>query len=130
MPIISQHIHICKHHITATHYARENLYIAGSQLSITELYDFWYAVCSRKEILIQGGSNMTGTDFCVNKPHISRSYMNHLVHGNLDLYMFEDYRVPSNLNYCEWCDSLCNNHLATPFAAFLLWPSMMCYSQQ
>ena len=44
---------------------------------------------------------MTGTDFCVNKPHISRSYMNHLVHGNLDLYMFEDYRVPSNLNYCE-----------------------------
>ena len=28
---------------------------------------------------IQGGSNMTGTDFCVNKPHMSRSYLNHLV---------------------------------------------------
>ena len=23
---------------------------------------------------------MTGTDFCVNKPHMSRSYLNHLVH--------------------------------------------------
>ena len=22
---------------------------------------------------------MTGTDFCVNKPHMSRSYLNHLV---------------------------------------------------
>jgi hypothetical protein len=29
--------------------------------------------------LLQGGSNMTGTDFCVNKPHLSRSYLNHLV---------------------------------------------------
>jgi hypothetical protein len=29
---------------------------------------------------IQGGSNMTGTDLCVNKPHKSRSYLNHLVH--------------------------------------------------
>ena len=28
---------------------------------------------------VQGGSNMTGTDFCVNKPHISWSYLNHLV---------------------------------------------------
>jgi hypothetical protein len=28
---------------------------------------------------IQGGSNMTGTDLCVNKPHLSRSYLNHLV---------------------------------------------------
>jgi hypothetical protein len=24
---------------------------------------------------------MTGTDLCVNKPHLSRSYLNHLVHG-------------------------------------------------
>ena len=24
---------------------------------------------------------MTGTDFCVNKPHMSRSYLNHLVQG-------------------------------------------------
>jgi len=23
---------------------------------------------------------MTGTDLCVNKPHMSRSYLNHLVH--------------------------------------------------
>ena len=30
-------------------------------------------------IVIQGGSNMTGTDLCVNKPHMSRSYLNHLV---------------------------------------------------
>ena len=28
----------------------------------------------------QGGSNMTGTDLCVNKPHMSRSYLNQLVH--------------------------------------------------
>ena len=28
---------------------------------------------------VQGGSNMTGTDLCVNKPHMSRSYLNHLV---------------------------------------------------
>ena len=29
---------------------------------------------------IQDGSNMTGTDLCVNKPHQSRSYLNHLVY--------------------------------------------------
>ena len=29
--------------------------------------------------IVQGGSNMTGTDLCVNKPHKSRSYLNHLV---------------------------------------------------
>jgi hypothetical protein len=28
---------------------------------------------------VQGDSNMTGTDLCVNKPHKSRSYLNHLV---------------------------------------------------
>jgi len=32
-----------------------------------------------KEGKLQGGSNMTGTDFCVNKPRMSRSYLNHLV---------------------------------------------------
>jgi len=39
---------------------------------------------------IQGGSNVTGTDFCVNKPHMSRSYLNHLVQvpGNIDSYYF------------------------------------------
>jgi len=28
---------------------------------------------------VQGGSNTTGTDLCVNKPHKSRSYLDHLV---------------------------------------------------
>ena len=28
---------------------------------------------------------MTGTDFCVNKPHMSRSYLNHLVHYPSDI---------------------------------------------
>ena len=32
---------------------------------------------------IQGGSNMTGTDFCVNKPHMSWSYLNHLVNNTV-----------------------------------------------
>ena len=36
------------------------------------------------DIKVQGGSNMTGTDFCVNKPHMSRSYLNHLVNGTLN----------------------------------------------
>ena len=31
-------------------------------------------------VKIQGGSNMTRTDFCVNKPHMSQSYLNHLVY--------------------------------------------------
>ena len=33
-----------------------------------------------KKQQIQGGSNMTETDLCVNKPHKYRSYSNHLVH--------------------------------------------------
>jgi hypothetical protein len=32
------------------------------------------------KLVVQGGSNMTGTDLCVNQPHKSRSYLNHLVH--------------------------------------------------
>ena len=36
---------------------------------------------SSSKLLLQGGSNMTGTDLCVNKPHKSRSYLNHLVHA-------------------------------------------------
>ena len=36
------------------------------------------------DIYIQGGSNMTGTDFCVNKPYMSRSYLNHLVYFNVN----------------------------------------------
>jgi len=31
-------------------------------------------------MFIQGGSNTTGTDLCVNKCKLSRSYLNHLVH--------------------------------------------------
>jgi hypothetical protein len=34
---------------------------------------------SNCNLRVQGGSNMTGTDLCVNKPHKSRSYLNHLV---------------------------------------------------
>jgi hypothetical protein len=34
-----------------------------------------------KTDVIQGDSNMTGTDLCVNKPHKSRSYLNHLVYS-------------------------------------------------
>jgi hypothetical protein len=37
--------------------------------------------CSLIYMYIQGGSNMTGTDLCVNKPHKSRSYLNHPVHS-------------------------------------------------
>jgi len=32
---------------------------------------------------IQGGSDMTGTDLCVNKPQMSRSYLNHLVYTHI-----------------------------------------------
>ena len=31
-------------------------------------------------VKVQVGSNMSGTDLCVNKPHLSRSYLNHLVY--------------------------------------------------
>ena len=36
---------------------------------------------------IQGGSNMTGTDLCVNKPHLSPSYLNHLLHTYVHTYI-------------------------------------------
>ena len=41
----------------------------------------WYSESSTllTWINIQSGSNMTGTDLCVNKPHMSQSYLNHLV---------------------------------------------------
>jgi hypothetical protein len=38
---------------------------------------------------MQGGSNMTGTDLCVNKPHKSRSNLNHLVFTNNFLLYFK-----------------------------------------
>ena len=33
-----------------------------------------------RRFFVQGGSNMTGTDLCVNMCKQSRSYLNHLVH--------------------------------------------------
>ena len=44
-------------------------------------------------VYIHGGSNMTGTDLCLNKPHKSRSYLNHLAHSNLltfEVYCFSE----------------------------------------
>ena len=35
--------------------------------------------CIKKLYNVQGGSNMTGTDLCVNNINQSRSYLNHLV---------------------------------------------------
>jgi len=43
----------------------------------THLVEGLLFIYPKKEI--QGVSNMTGTDLCVNKPHKSRSYLNHLV---------------------------------------------------
>jgi hypothetical protein len=45
---------------------------------------------------IQGDSNMTGTDLCVNKPHKSRSYLNHLVY--LDAWEVGTRPSPKNLH--------------------------------
>jgi hypothetical protein len=39
-----------------------------------------YIKVKSKGVYVQGGSNMTGTDLCVNKPHKSQSYLNHLVY--------------------------------------------------
>jgi hypothetical protein len=44
--------------------------------SIVRIYGKW-------NLVLQGGSNMTGTDFCVNKPHKSRSYLKHHVYLNV-----------------------------------------------
>ena len=35
--------------------------------------------------VVQGGSNMTGTDLCVNKCKQSRSYLNHLVQSAAEI---------------------------------------------
>jgi hypothetical protein len=47
---------------------------------------------------IQGGSNMTRTDLCVNKPHLSRSYLNHLVLklGSHNLKVFKVWHAASS----------------------------------
>ena len=46
----------------------------------------WIQHCSQTIVdnlnNIQGGSNMTGADLCVNKPHKSLSYLNHHVRRN------------------------------------------------
>ena len=34
---------------------------------------------------IQGVSNVTGTDLCVNKPHMSRSHLNHFVYYSTNI---------------------------------------------
>jgi len=39
-----------------------------------------YNLKTAKSVEIQGGSNMTGTDLCVNNCKQSRSYLNHLVY--------------------------------------------------
>jgi hypothetical protein len=45
-------------------------------------------ICRFLHIYIQGGANMTGTDLCVNKPHKSRSYLNHLVYIYIYIYIY------------------------------------------
>ena len=39
-----------------------------------------YFIIQRMHSVIQGGSNVTGTDLCVNKCKQSRSYLNHIVY--------------------------------------------------
>jgi hypothetical protein len=48
---------------------------------------------------VQGGSNMTGTDLCVNRPHTSRSYLNHLVHES------SGHCISLFIDYEKACDS-------------------------
>jgi len=48
-------------------------------------------ILKKTAIYIQSGSNMTGTYFCVNKPHMSRSYLNHLVGHILNLKFNEKF---------------------------------------
>jgi hypothetical protein len=51
---------------------------------------------------VQGGSNMTGTDLCVNKPHKSRSYLNHFVYYALGIVPGDPLR-----SYCGHLQYLC-----------------------
>jgi hypothetical protein len=39
---------------------------------------------------VQGGSDMTGTDLCVNKSHLSRSYLNHFVVKYCNLFIAKE----------------------------------------
>ena len=36
---------------------------------------------------------MTGTDLCVNKPHKSRSYLNHPVHTKIAIKIGQEYEI-------------------------------------
>jgi hypothetical protein len=49
--------------------------------------------------IIQGGSNMTGTDLCVNKPHKSPSCLNHLVF-NTHCFTTAKMLTRTLLNFC------------------------------
>ena len=42
------------------------LHMSQNDVTVT---NFSYYICSQTLLFIQGGSNMTGTDLCVNKPH-------------------------------------------------------------
>jgi hypothetical protein len=45
---------------------------------------------------------MTGTDLCVNKPHKSRSYLNHLVYVKSSVLMYHCKQIHS----MEFCGTL------------------------
>jgi len=61
-------------------------------------------------INVQGGSNMTGTDLCVNKPNQSRSYLNHLVcccHQDRRLWIGRmAYHPNTGFHYCKFLSYL------------------------
>ena len=56
---------------------------------------------------VQGGSNMTGTDLCVNKCKQSWSYLNHLAHLSYLLQMNISGGDVNNCMYGEFCDMRC-----------------------
>jgi hypothetical protein len=63
-------------HALANHVAiRRNIKRKGEILYIL------YTLNVSKLCILQGGSNMTGTDFCINIHNQSRSYLNHLVYS-------------------------------------------------
>jgi hypothetical protein len=52
-------------------------------------------------VYIQGGSNMTGTDLCVNKLQQSRSYLNHLVYVYVYVYTWSVRKVSDRIFLSE-----------------------------
>jgi hypothetical protein len=85
---------------------------------------------------LQGGSNMTGTDLCVNKPHQSRSYLNHLVVINLIIlfcilkyFFYTIWRVPA-----KYYSIVCNrvhigivNHLLHDLVTHIIFIYIVLY---